>query len=116
MDTPISRRVVLGGTVAATVAGATTIPAYGADVQITDSAGTVSLVAVPDGAGVPGYVKVLDGGGVHRFDLTTFEYAYMSGETKVVQRTTGIASITPDGPQQFMPSPRPPRARTVPRS
>ncbi|MGW1345111.1 hypothetical protein ACWCOV_28980 [Kribbella sp. NPDC002412] len=101
MDTPISRRVVLGGTVAATVAGATTIPAYGADVQITDSAGTVSLVAVPDGAGAPSYVKVLDGGGVHRFDLTTFEYAYMSGETKVVQRTTGIASITPDGPQQF---------------
>ena len=35
---------MLGGTVAATVAGATALPAYGADVQITDSARTVSLL------------------------------------------------------------------------
>ncbi|TWD80205.1 hypothetical protein FB561_1278 [Kribbella amoyensis] len=102
MDTPpIRRRVVLGGTVAATVLGGTAGPAYAADVQITDSAGTVTLIAVPDAAGVPGYVKVLDGGGIHRFDLTAFEYAHLVDGVKVVRRTTGITSIVANSPQQF---------------
>lgn len=97
----ISRRAVLGGTVAATVLGTTlpSTPAYAAEVQIADSATnpTVVLVAVPDS----GYVKVLDGGGVHRFNLTTFEYAYMSGEDKIILRTTGITSIVQNSAQQF---------------
>ncbi|MGW7682048.1 hypothetical protein ACWGID_14990 [Kribbella sp. NPDC054772] len=100
----IRRRTVLGGAVAATVIGTTTSPAYAADVQIADSATspTIVLVAVADAGGVPGHVKVLDGGGVQRFDLTTFEYAYMSGTDKIVQRTTGITSIESTSATQFV--------------
>lgn len=86
----ITRRVVLGGAVAATVAGATATPAAAADVQVSDTAGTITLIAAPG----TGEVKVLDGGGVQRFSLTNFEYAYGTGENKVVLRTTGITNIT----------------------
>jgi hypothetical protein len=97
----ISRRAVLGGTVAATVLGATTSPAYAADVHIADSttSPTIVLIAVP---GAAGHVKVLDGGGVQRFDLTTFEYAYGTGDDKVVLRTTGITKVEATSAQQFV--------------
>jgi hypothetical protein len=96
--TSISRRAVLGGTVAAAVAGAATSPAYAADVQITDAANTITLVASPD----TGEVRVIDGAGVQRFALTTFEYASGSGENKVTLRTTGITSVDHvPGTQQF---------------
>ncbi|WP_410785400.1 hypothetical protein [Kribbella sp. C-35] len=94
----ISRRAVLGGAVAAAAAGATTSPAYAADVQITDTANTITLIAAPD----TGEVKVLDGGGVQRFSLTTFEYAYGTGDDKVVLRTTGITNVEPKSAQQFV--------------
>ncbi|NIK56871.1 hypothetical protein [Kribbella shirazensis] len=96
--TSISRRAVLGGTVAAAVAGATTSPAHAADVQITDAANTIRLVASPD----TGEVRVIDGAGVQRFALTTFEYASGTGDDKVTLRTTGITSVEQlPGAQQF---------------
>lgn len=93
----ISRRAVLGGAVAAAAAGSATSPAYAADLQITDTANTITLIGAPD----TGEVKVLDGGGIQRLTLTTFEYAYGTGTSKVVVRTTGITKLEANGGQQF---------------